>query len=444
MRLDALRACLEGETPGVIATCASDGTPNVSYLSQMQYIDPSHLALSFQFFNKTRANVLANPMARLMVIHPVSGSLYRLTVCYRRTETEGPLFEAMRARLACIASHTGMADVFRLRGADVYEVLDIELAHGSAVASVSELSRVSSLRRVIAEIDARADLNQLLTRVLNALCTAFQIRHAMLLLLDVRANRLYTVASIGYRDSGVGSEIALGAGVVGVAAQSGTPIRLSRATAAYAYGHSIRNAAERLGAAGLLETAIPLPGLPVAGSQLAVPIPIDGQTAGVLFVESPEDLRFSYDDEDALVTLAAHVGLTMHLIQMREDAEPDRAPPVPTIEPRITGTPVRVRHYAADDSVFLDDEYLIKGVAGAIFWALVSDHSTSGRVGFSNRELRRDPRIRLPDIGDNLEARLVLLARRLVDRRACVQIEKTGRGRFDIKVLRPLHLTQVR
>ena len=36
LRLDAIRSCLEGATPALIATCAPDGTPNVSYLAQVQ------------------------------------------------------------------------------------------------------------------------------------------------------------------------------------------------------------------------------------------------------------------------------------------------------------------------------------------------------------------------------------------------------------------------
>jgi adenylate cyclase len=46
----------------------------------------------------------------------------------------------------------------------------------------------------------------------------------------------------------------------------------------------------------------------------------------------------------------------------------------------------------------------------------------------------------LPDLGDNLEARLILLTRRLVERDACLRIEKTGRGRFRLLVQRPLLL----
>lgn len=106
-------------------------------------------------------------------------------------------------------------------------------------------------------------------------------------------------------------------------------------------------------------------------------------------------------------------------------------------------TPLRVRHYDADDSVFLGDDYLIKGVAGAVLWKLLRDHTEHGRTEFTNRELRLAPDIRLPEVGDNLEARLVLLTRRLVDRQACVQLEKTGRGRFRLCVMRPLQLLNV-
>src|SRR6478672_10464708 len=120
-RLADIRPCLEGAVPAVMATCATDGTPNVAYISQVFYVDERHVALSFQFFNKTRRNVLAHPYATVQVVDPRTAAQWRLHLHYLRTETEGALFEGMKAQLAGIASHVGMENVFRLLGSDVYE-----------------------------------------------------------------------------------------------------------------------------------------------------------------------------------------------------------------------------------------------------------------------------------------------------------------------------------
>jgi hypothetical protein len=102
-----------------------------------------------------------------------------------------------------------------------------------------------------------------------------------------------------------------------------------------------------------------------------------------------------------------------------------------------------VRYFEADGSVFLGNDYLIKGVAGAILWHLLQEFEATGRVEFTNRELRLSPTLRLPDINDNLEARLVLLQRRLAERRRELAIEKTGRGRFRLLLQQPLQLSHV-
>jgi len=438
--LDAIRDCLEGAVPGVMATCAPDGTPNVAYLSQVEYVDPEHLALSFQFFNKTRENVLVNPQASLLLVRPRNGAMFRLSLRYLRTETAGPLFERMKAKLAGIAAHTGMSGVFQLRGSDLYRVLSVEpVPSAGAPAEHSQPNLLPALRRCSARLAKCGDLDALLDQLLDGVQREFGIGHAMVLLLDPVGERLYTVASRGYSASGVGSEIALGEGVIGVAARERTPIRIGYMTAEYGYGRAIRDSAAQ---DGMVATEIPLPGLPESRSQLAVPIVAFQRLLGVLYVESAHDLRFSYDDEDALVMLASQLGIAMHVLQAAEEAadEPDAA--VDTAA--ASGTPVTIRHYPGNDSVFLDQDYLIKGVAGAIFWTLVQDYVATGRTVFSNRELRLDPRIRLPDLSDNLEARLILLRRRLQEHDACVRIEKTGRGRFQLVVTRPLQLAEMK
>jgi adenylate cyclase len=451
--LDAIRPCLEGAVPGVMATCAPDGTPNVTYISQVEYVDARHLALSFQFFNKTRRNVLANPAVELLVVHPAHGAMYRVTARYLRTETEGALFERMKAKLAGIASHTGMSGVFRLRGSDLYAVDRVErVSAPRRPMSEPACNHLSALRRCAQRVAASTDLDGLVESTLDGLAEDFGLRHAMLLMFDAAGERLYTVASRGYGRSGAGAEIPLGEGVIGVAARARTPIRINHATLEYAYARAMRQ-----GLAGeALEREIPPPGLAEPGSQLALPLTCGAQLLGTLFVESPQELRFDWDLEDALVALAAQVAAMVVALQREpaaglEEAGAAEPPASPAPAPAgrrpaagAAGAPLRVRHYAADDSVFLDDDYLIKGVAGAVLCKLLRDHVRDGRTEFTNRELRlAAAEIGLPEVGDNLEARLVLLTRRLLDRQAGVRLEKTGRGRFRLCLARPVQLVEI-
>lgn len=439
LTVDAIRACMDGAIPGVMATCDAQGWPNVTYLSQVEYVDSEHIALSFQFFNATRRNVMANPRTTLLLTHPQTAGLYRLALLYLRTETSGPLFERMRAKLSGIASHTGMSGVFKLRGSDVYRVLEIESLPGNAPLPMPTFPLLAALRRLSERLRGCADLDELLSAALAGLREHLGIEHAMVLLLDESGRRLYTVASCGYERSGVGSEIAVGEGIIGVAAAQRTAIRIGYMTAEYGYGRAVRERALDSGLGGLLETEIPLPGLPASRSQLAVPIAA-AALLGVLYVESAEDLRFDYDHEDALATLANQLGLAMAALP-RRDAQaicPAEPAPLPAVE-----APLLLRRYADSDSIFLGDEYLIKGVAGAILWALAQDYCGQRRTEFSNRELRLDPRIRLPELSDNLEARLLLLQRRLLERDAPLRIEKAGRGRFRLQVRCRLELQEI-
>lgn len=440
--LRALRACFEGAVPASIATCAPDGTPNVTKLSQVHYVDDEHVALTYQFFNKTRANVLQNGRATVEVLDPVTAAHFHLHLEYLRTETEGPLFETMKARLAAIASHTGMSKVFRLLGSDLYRVHRIERV-GNAVLPREHprTELLSSLRACLDGFTACSDLSGLLDATLDGLERHWDIHHAMALMLDPSRQCLYTVASRGYPQSGVGSEVRLGEGIVGVAARERTPIRIGYAVQEYRYSQAARQGFVESGDGSALETEIPLPGLADAGSQVAVPLLAAGRLLGVLYVESPLEQRFTYQDEDALVVLAGQLALCIELLSQFAE-HPGESTILSGPAPRVSGATVVIRHFPVDHSVFVDHDYLIKGVAGAIIWKLLREHVETGRIEFTNRELRLDASLKLPDITDNLDARLILLQRRLAERCPVIAIEKTGRGRFRLKLGRPLQLSE--
>jgi adenylate cyclase len=442
--LQAIRNCFEGLAPSTIASCAPDGTPNVTYLSHINFIDGEHVALSFQFFNKTRQNVAVNPYVAVLVVDPESFRQYTLDLFFERTETSGPLFEQMRVKLDSIASLTRMTGVFHLRGADIYRVLECQALDGN-VGQHSPAAPLPSgaVRNVTAEIAACEDLATLLDATLKGLSRHLGYGHSMLLLRDPGRKTLFTVASHGYPASGAGAEVALGNGVIGVAAEQRQSIRVTHMTHEIIYGRAVRQRVADTGGELSVEHEIKLPGLAEVESALAVPIVAQKDLVGVLYLESAHEGRFLEQDEAALVTIADHLGTAILLCSHAADYAPSPIEPLASRAPP-KGPPLLIRRYEADDSIFVGDDYLIKGVAGAILWKLLTDYSTEGRTEFSNRELRLDPTIKLPAISDNLEARLVLLLRRLKDRHHPIRIKKVARGRFHLDVDRPLELRSIK
>ncbi len=73
------------------------------------------------------------------------------------------------------------------------------------------------------------------------------------------------------------------------------------------------------------------------------------------------------------------------------------------------GRRIAVRFYPRDGSLFVDDDYLIRGVPGRLLLHFLEDYARTGKREFLNREIRRDRRLQLPDFKDNLETRLILL-----------------------------------
>jgi hypothetical protein len=421
---------MEGIAASLLCTCDTDGQPNVSMISQVHWVDDDHVALSWQFFNKTRANLQATGKACVELFDPSTHARHRLHLDHVETRTEGPLYEMMKARLAGIASHHGLEGVFRLLGADIFRVTAIEqLTAPEAVPELERAPLLSAVRSCVEDLAQCRDFDELADAVLDGVVQHLRIRHAILLMAE-GDGRLFAIASRGYQASGAGAEILPGEGVIGVAAREGVPIRIGHLSADYRYGAALKEAAQQAGLLSEQPHGVPFPGLGDPHSQIAVPILSAGRVLGVLFCESPEIMRFDHDDEDALMVLASYLGALATLLgedELQDNTDNLLAPVAPTAS-------VTLRHYPRDDSVFLESDYLIKGVAGAILWRLLCQHADTGRTEFTTRELRLDRTLRLPDHAENLDARLVLLRRRLEERGNCLTIEKTGRGRFRLVV----------
>ncbi len=433
--------------PAVIATASADGTPNVTYLSKVRMVDDERVALSNQFFSKTARNLVENPRASVLLIDPRSYDQYRLALRYERTDRRGPVFDRLLVDVDVAAALEGMQDVFRLRAADIYRVTDIEAvpsAHPSApiddrpqVGDGLDAGRIAELSTRLSRCP---DLDTVVDTAVSGLDELFGYEHSLLLLLDEEGEHLYTIASHGYETEGVGSEVVLGDGDIGLAAQRCTPVTLGNVAQVAKYSRTVRRSYEDSGEMGP-GRQIPVPGLSEAASRCAVPAMAMGELVGVLVVEHRRAVAFGPADEAVLTVVASLLATTIVSDRAREQAavispvQPGAVAPGPA----DAGCTL-VRYFALDGSVFLDGEYLIRGVAGRILWALLGHHEREGRTEFTNKEMRLDPSLDLPPFKDNFESRLILLKRRLDERATPIRIDKTGRGRFRLVIERPVLL----
>src|SRR5262245_95265 len=434
--LDAIASCFEGIVPATICSCAADGAPNVTYLSIVHRLDEWHVGLSYQFFNKTRKNVLENPLVQVIVVSPETADQYRLDLQYERTEVAGSAFDRMSTRLAAVASQTGMSQVFTLHGVDVYRVLDCRPVNAEIQAGAAPLRQyLAHVELLTEQLSACLDLDSLLEAALTSLATLFGYAHAFVMVPDEAGRRLYTIASRGYDASGVGSEVWLGDGMLGVAAERRTIVRTTSMTRDLVFSRPVRSSIEQAGTQHL-EQEIPLPGLPHLNSQVVAPLVARGDLFGVLCIQSPEVGRFLIDDERVIQIVGRHLAASMATLRSRQSEHP--APDLRRADPPPAGTASTIKHYRSDDSIFVNDAYLIKGIAGRILWKLLRIYDSERRVQFTNREIRLDESLQLPDIKDNLEARLILLRRRLADKSEVLRLIPEGRGRFRLDVRHPL------
>jgi hypothetical protein len=403
-------------------------------------IDETHVGLSVQFFNKTRKNVLENPRAQVIVVEPTAANQYRMDLAFERTDVSGDVFERVRTRLDAVASQSGMQNVFKLRGVDVYRVLECRpiVDGGRGPASV-ESDPLAAIAEYTSRLTTCRDLESLLTMALEQLAAIFGYDHGFVMVRDETGRRLYTLASHGYADSGVGSEVVVGEGLIGTAAARRVPMRTTHLARERIFSNAVRDEVVRAGDAARLDREILLPGLPDVLSQLVLPLETRDELLGVLCLQSNLPGRFLAADESRVVIAARHLAASM--VAAGFAASDGAAPASVSVPPlKTSGQTVTVRYYPSDDSVFMDDVYLTKGVPGRIFYRLLQMYVQQRRQDFTNKEIRLDPTLKLPEFQDNLDARLILLRRRLEERSDAVRLERVGRGRLRLVVARPIAL----
>jgi adenylate cyclase len=450
--LETLAPCFQGLIPSTLYTCAADGTPNSAYLSHVDYVDPTHVALSFQFFNKSRRNVAENPNALVRVVDPDTQQGWALRLRFARSETSGPIFDRMALRIEAIASYCGMKGIFKLLAADLYEVLSVEqvpeqpgLPALVARRPPDAIFTMRALQDLATRVNEAKGLEAMLESILTSLEQALGFTHSMILLPGEQPGTLITVATHGYPESGVGAEARFGEGITGMVAEARQPIRIAGLMRGMLYAYAAKYRAEEQGWCSP-ERRIALPGLPNPESQLGVPLLVRGDLVGVLCIESETPYRFHEEDRATIELLGSYLAMAIQNAVLQERTDHGAEPPAPASAAATRPAPPRgrreVAYYRTDECVLVDGEYLIRGLPAKVLWKVLKAHTTEQRSEFTNRELRLDKTLQLPEYRDNLETRLLLLRRRLEQKTPDIRLVPSSRGRFRLELTSAVTLVE--
>ena len=462
--LESLATCFQGLIPSLFFTCSSDGIPNAAYLSHVEYVDSEHVALSFQFFNKSRRNIAENPNALVLVPDPDTGQHWSLRLTYMRSETEGPVFDRMALRIEAIASYCGLKGIFKLRAADIYRVVSVEPMPESPASDHARMTHskldpiftVKALQDLSARIQRADSLDTLVDSILEGFEESFGFKNSYILIPTDQEGVLVTMATRGYAAGSVGAEVRYGEGIGGMVAEARKPIRIAGLLRGMLYALAMHKTASEPHLTRLARQ-IPVPGLSNPESQLGVPLLVRGELVGVLCLESEVPYRFHEEDKASIELLGGYLAIAIQNMQWQEravDAGSEAVTAHNTSEATAatrTGTVAgsnghelesehKIVYYGADECILVDGEYLIRGLPAKILWRLLSIREATGREEFTNRELRLDKSLNLPEWKDNLESRLLLLRRRLEQKCPSVRLTPRCRGRFAIEVACPVVL----
>ncbi len=175
------------------------------------------------------------------------------------------------------------------------------------------------LQRVAAEINATLELDEIYEIALRTLNDLFEFHHAVILLVEPGGETLRVVASRGYENQAIGGRVRIGVGAIGIVAQKRRMLQLANLGQQRAYAAAQRRQMMKAGRGGEIGDTVPVPGLPHAESQIAIPLLIRDELVGVFSIESPRPAAFDEHDRGLVTIVANQIASAIRNAQLYDD-----------------------------------------------------------------------------------------------------------------------------
>ena len=162
---------------------------------------------------------------------------------------------------------------------------------------------IEIIERVASQISKTLNLDSIAKTMLISMEEYFDFKHSMILLLDGSESTLKVIATHGYKEEGIGAEVKIGVGVIGMVAKKKKLMRMANLGAQKQYMQAIKQQIQP-SEDTVVADEISLPGLKNAESQVAIPMLMEDELIGVFSVESDQVNIFDKSDEILIGILA--------------------------------------------------------------------------------------------------------------------------------------------
>ena len=162
---------------------------------------------------------------------------------------------------------------------------------------------IEIIERVASQISKTLNLDAIAKTMLISMEEYFGFKHSMILLLDGSESVLKVIATHGYKKEGIGAEVKIGVGVIGMVAKKKKLMRMANLGAQKQYMQAIKQQIQPSEETVVVDVTS-LPGLKNAESQVAIPMLMEDELIGVFSVESDQVNIFDKSDELIIKILA--------------------------------------------------------------------------------------------------------------------------------------------
>ncbi len=250
--------------------------------------------------------------------------------------------------------------------------------HSAGSTPQDELARKAAefriLQRVSARINTSLDLHGIYRIALDTMGELFGFHHAVILLADETEEELTVVASKGYEGQAIGGKVRTGVGVLGMVAKKRRHMAVNNLSQQRAYVSAQRRRMVEAGREEEIGETIPVPGLPNAESQIAVPLLVDDSLIGVFSVESSIQRSFDAHERDLVMIVANQTAsaiqsarMYLELQKVNQDLEQRVAERTEALEHRLKVAETLLKN--AEDRVdgpLIGDSDAVEGLRASI------------------------------------------------------------------------------